>query len=150
MESSPSCSLSNARSSRMPRYMKLTQTNLLAPIKSASWRNLYLCVWSKVLIFSFSWSTVLLQKLTGLKLVKNSPHFMEPESWLPHSQVPATCLYPGPAQSSPYPISHFLKIHLNIILPSSFESPKWFRCFTFSHQYPVHASPPYALHAPPI
>jgi hypothetical protein len=27
---------------------------------------------------------------------------MEPEGSLPHSQVPATCLYPEPAQSSPY------------------------------------------------
>jgi len=27
---------------------------------------------------------------------------MEPEGSLPHSQAPATCLYPGPAQSSPY------------------------------------------------
>jgi hypothetical protein len=26
---------------------------------------------------------------------------MEPEGSLPHSQVPATCLYPEPAQSSP-------------------------------------------------
>jgi hypothetical protein len=30
-------------------------------------------------------------------------HFMEPEGSLPHSQVPATCLYSEPAQSSPYP-----------------------------------------------
>jgi hypothetical protein len=28
---------------------------------------------------------------------------MEPEGSLPHSQVPATCSYPEPAQSSPYP-----------------------------------------------
>jgi len=28
---------------------------------------------------------------------------MEPEGSLPHSQVPATCLYPGPARSTPYP-----------------------------------------------
>ena len=28
---------------------------------------------------------------------------MEPEGSLPHSQVPATCLYPEPARSSPYP-----------------------------------------------
>jgi hypothetical protein len=28
---------------------------------------------------------------------------MEPEGPLPHSQVPANCLYPEPAQSSPYP-----------------------------------------------
>jgi hypothetical protein len=29
--------------------------------------------------------------------------FFEPEGLLPHSQVPATRLYPEPAQSSPYP-----------------------------------------------
>ena len=28
--------------------------------------------------------------------------FMEPEVSLPHSQVPAACPYPGPAQSSPH------------------------------------------------
>jgi hypothetical protein len=27
---------------------------------------------------------------------------MEPEGSLPHSQAPATCPYPQPAQSSPY------------------------------------------------
>jgi hypothetical protein len=43
---------------------------------------------------------------------RNSPYFMNPEDSLPHSQVPATCLYPEPAQSSPYPTSYFLKIHL--------------------------------------
>ena len=32
-----------------------------------------------------------------------SPHFMEPEGSLPHSQVPAICPYPAPARSSPYP-----------------------------------------------
>ena len=28
---------------------------------------------------------------------------MEPKGSLPHSQVPATCTYPKPARSSPYP-----------------------------------------------
>jgi len=28
---------------------------------------------------------------------------MEPEGLLPHSQVPASCPYPEPARSSPYP-----------------------------------------------
>jgi hypothetical protein len=34
---------------------------------------------------------------------------MEPEGSLLHSQVPATCLYNEPAQSSPYPTSYFFK-----------------------------------------
>ena len=55
------------------------------------------------------------------------PHILwNPEGSLPHSQVPATCPYPEPARSSPYPTSHLLKIHLNIILPSTPGSPKWF------------------------
>jgi hypothetical protein len=41
---------------------------------------------------------------------------MEPEVSLLRLQVPSTCSYPEPDQSSPYPPSHFLKIHLNIIL----------------------------------
>ena len=41
---------------------------------------------------------------------------MEPEGSLPHSQETATCPSPEPDQSSPCPSSHFLKIHLNIIL----------------------------------
>ena len=31
---------------------------------------------------------------------RNSPHFMEPEGSLPHSQASATCPYPWPTQSS--------------------------------------------------
>ena len=48
------------------------------------------------------WCRVLLEKLTGLQQVKKFPHFTEPEGSLPHSQASATCLYPGPSQSSPY------------------------------------------------
>ena len=43
---------------------------------------------------------------------------MEPEGSLPHSLVPATCPSPEPARSVHTPTSCFLKIHLNIILPS--------------------------------
>ena len=48
------------------------------------------------------------------------------------------------------PTSHFLKIHLNIILPSTPGSPKWSLSLTFRHQNPVYSSPTYMLHAPPI
>jgi hypothetical protein len=41
---------------------------------------------------------------------------MEPEGSLPHSQVPDSCPYPEPAQSSPYPTSHFRKIIIIIII----------------------------------
>jgi hypothetical protein len=45
------------------------------------------------------WSRVLLEKLTGLQLVRKFPAFYGTRN----SQVHATCLYPKPAQSNTYP-----------------------------------------------
>ena len=49
------------------------------------------------------WSRILLQKLSGLQLVKKFPHFLKPECSLPHSQMPSTCSNPNLARSSLYP-----------------------------------------------
>ena len=78
---------------------------------------------------------------------------MEPKGSLPHLQLSATCPYPEPDRSSPYlpPIFHFLNIHINIILPSTPVSSKWFLSLRFLHQNPVYTSPlPYMLHTQPL
>jgi hypothetical protein len=60
-----------------------------------------------------------------LSWAKNSPHFMEPEGLLPHSQEAATCPFPKPDQSSPCPQTTYqrsvliLSLHLHLGLPSS-------------------------------
>jgi hypothetical protein len=63
---------------------------------------------------------------------------MEPEGSLPHSQQHATCPHPQADQSCPWPLSHVLKIYLNIILPSLSGSSKWILTLGFPHKNHVH------------
>ena len=74
---------------------------------------------------------------------------MEPESSLPHSQVPPPILILSQLDPVHTPTFHFLKIHRNIILPSTPGSLMWSHSLTFPHQKPVYASPlPHTCYMP--
>jgi len=74
------------------------------------------CLSKRLLTYLLTpWSRVLLENQPVFNQSRNSSHSMELEGSLPHSKVPATCLYPEPARSVHTPTSHFLKIYFNII-----------------------------------
>jgi hypothetical protein len=77
---------------------------------------------------------------------------MEPEGSLPHSQEPATCPYPEPAQSSPCPVIRLLEDPF-YYYPPIYASVSQMVAFpqVSSPKSGMHFSPPpYMPHAPPI
>ena len=94
------------------------------------------------------WSRVLLEKLTGSVASQESPRIL----WNPkvHYLI-QKCPPPIPILSQLHPVptthSHFLKIHLNIMLPSTSGSPQWSLSLRFPHQNLVQTSPlPHTCH----
>ena len=88
-------------------------------------------------------STVLPEKLTGFQPVKNFPAFYETQRFIAAftSARHLSLSWASWIQSNPlHP--HFLKTHLNIILPSTPGSPQWSLSLRFPHQNPVYASLP--------
>ena len=85
------------------------------------------------------WCRVLLEKLTGLQLVKKFTTFHETRRFitaLTSVRPPVPIL--GQTNPVHIPTSHLLEIHPNIIHPSTPRSPQWSLFLRFPHQDPIH------------
>ena len=103
--------------------------------------RLYACLLTYLLT---PWCRVLLEKLTGLQLVKKFPTFHGTRvHYRTHKRPPPVSIL-GQPKPVHIPTSHLLEIQPNIIHPSTPRSPQWSPSLRFPHQDPIH--PPLLTH----
>ena len=110
-------------------------------------KTLYASLWIYTYLLT-PWSRVLLEKLTGSAASQEIPRIFGTRRFITvlTSARHLSLSWANSIQSL-QPSSHFLKIHLNIILPSASGSPQLSLSLRFPHQNPVHPSPlPHTRH----
>ena len=84
------------------------------------------------------WCRVLLEKLTGLQLVKKFPTFHGTQRFITALTSVRHLSILGQPNPVHIPTSHLLDIHPNIIHPSTPRSPQWSPSLRFPQQDPIH------------